>query len=542
MPTKRLFFLLLLLITKLGNAQTVWENPKNEVISYLQRQAQKGNIELQDYIQPISRNEIGLLLRELKEKPLSTIEKKELDFYLKDFNEFDSLSVQEIKILKRDHYGRLRFLTVNKDDYILRGDPIITFDFIQSPVKSIYKQSTGVSFYGYAGKHFGVQMSFREINEYGSGLDSLKDFTPETGIIKTKSSNPMAKAINYTELEGYLSYSFKNGQISIGKDQNLFGYGENGRIISSSKAPAYPLIRFDFHPLKWFRFNYSHAWLQSGIIDSVETYTKGNDIYGAQRNIYREKFIVSHSFNFIPVKNLVLSLGESMVYSDKLDFAYFIPILFFKSYDQYKSRNDVLAGSNGQFFFQASSRNHLKNTHLYGTIFIDEIRLSEIFNSAKSRNQLGFNFGGSVTDLFIPYLTFGGEYTRINPFVYKNFIPSQTYENQNYSLGDWMGNNADRLIAYVKYTPIPKLKTELYFQNVRKGDEGTLGQQYFAVPQPPFLFNLQRQQTTLSFSMAYELMNNLYFNTKISNIVDKEYKNNTENKYSQFQFSIRYGL
>ncbi|MFK5073414.1 hypothetical protein ACI4BE_28205, partial [Klebsiella pneumoniae] len=88
----------------------------------------------------------------------------------------------------------------------------------------------------------------------------------------------------------------------------------------------------------------------------------------------------------------------------------------------------------------------------------DEIRVSTIFNPAKSRNQVGYTLGGSVTDALLPYLTLGTEYTHVNPFVYSNIIPAQFYTQFGYSLGDWMGNNFDRSMVFAKYTPIPRLR------------------------------------------------------------------------------------
>ena len=536
-----LFPILIITSHKL-NAQVVYENPDHEIVNFLNRQAQKGNISIDDYIQPLNRKVIAKILIQLDSISLTKKEKQELKFYHKEFSEFDANYVEETSIIKKDEANRFRFLSVKKDDFILRFDPIFTLETTQSENQNIRKQSHGVSFYGYAGKRFSFQASFRDITEAGNGLDSFKNFTPEMGVVRTENVDPNAKKLNYSDLRGYISYSWLNGAISLGKDQNLWGYGENGRIILSDKAPSYPFVRLDYQPLKWLKFNYVHAWLQSGIIDSASIYPKGNDIYGSNRDIYVSKFFVTHSFSFFPTKGLSISIGESMVYSDRLDAAYFIPILFFKAYDQYKSRYNINSGANGQFFFQASSRNHIKNTHLYVSSFIDEIRTTEIFNKAKSRNQLGYNIGGSITDLGLSYLTIGAEYTRINPFVYQNIIPAQTYTNQESNLGDWMGSNSDRLIAFLKYTPVPKLKTSIIYQYVRKGDEGTLEQQYFAEPQPLFLFNLQRTQSTVTFKAAYEWINGLYLNASLSNINNTFFASPSQNSFTQFQFSIKYGL
>ena len=172
--------------------------------------------------------------------------------------------------------------------------------------------------------------------------------------------------------------------------------------------------------------------------------------------------------------------------------------------------------SNGQLFLQVSSRNHLKNTHIYGNLFIDEIRLGSIFSQNKSRNQLGFTLGANITDIGLPYLTLGAEYTRINPFVYRNLAPAQDYTNYKYSLGDWMGNNADRWVINAKYTPIPRLKILLRYQQIRKGGAGTYNQQYFQEPQPKFLFELQSEQNEWFFQANYQWINNLYLNASFS--------------------------
>ena len=141
-----------------------------------------------------------------------------------------------------------------------------------------------------------------------------------------------------------------------------------------------------------------------------------------------------------------MPLGESVIYSDQLDPGFMIPINLYKIYDDLRSNYRINAGANGQYFLQVNSRNQIKNTHFYGSLFIDEIRVAEIFNPKKSRNQLGFTLGGTMTDYFLPNLTIGAEYTRVNPFVYNNLIPAQQYTNYDYFLGDWMGSNFQRKI------------------------------------------------------------------------------------------------
>lgn len=499
-------------------------------------------VETDDFIRPLSRKEISRLLSSLKDPQvkLSGLEQKELDFYLQEYTEFAATDTNTFSLLKKDPSGRLRFFSVNKSGFVLKGEPVITLETQQAANISIFKKGNGMQFWGHAGKNIGFQFYFQDFTESGRGIDSLKDFSPERGIVRTTTIN--SKTLTYSDIRGYITYNWKNGSISAGKDNLLWGYGRNGRIILSDKSPSYPLIRLDYKPLKWLSFQYAHAWLQSGIIDSAKTYPTGNSVYGGKRELYRQKFMATHSLNFFPVKGLSFSIGESIIFSDRLDAGYLIPIMFFKAYDHYTSRFNIAAGSNGQFYFQASSRNHIPNTHLYASAFIDEIRTSKVFDRSKSRNQLGFTFGASVTDILLPYLTFGIEYSRLNPFVYQNIIAAQSYRNQNYLLGDWMGNNADRVTGYIEYTPLPRLKAQIQWQHIRKGGQGTIEDQYYKEPQPAFLFNLNRKQTETQLGFSYQWIHNIYLKGRLFMLKDENLLLNSTGSSNRYQFGLSIGL
>lgn len=544
------FLILLTLFTLTGGirdiqAQIVWENPKLPVNSFISRQAQKGNIEIADFILPLSRKEIAYQLSVLKDlsHKLTEIEKEELAFYLREYAEFNPVKTDTSTFLKKDQYGRWRFLTVDKEGFVLRGDPVSGMETTIGQGKSILKNSSGLQFWGHLNKNLSFQAYFTEITEAGNGIDTLKQFTNETGMVKTQNVDMNAKSLNYTYFRGSVSYDLGKASFSFGADQLQWGYGENGRLVMSDKAPSYPFIRMDYQPLKWLKFHYAHNWLNSAIVDSARSYPKGNQIYGTERELYVSKFMATHSLNFFPVKGLALSIGESIIYSDKLNVGYLLPVMYFKAYDQASSRYKINSGSNSQFFFQASSRNHIKGTHFYTTLFIDEIRMSEAFNRLKSRNQIGFNIGASVTDLLIPYLTTGIEYTRINPYVYQNLIPAQRYTHQNYLIGDWIGQNADRLTAWIKYNPLARLTTKIRLDYIRKGQDGNLEDQYYAEPQRGFLSSNVEIQKQLQIDAGYELLNNLnirasYF--KQAGIIRQALQPRAVPQ--EFRFGISYGF
>jgi hypothetical protein len=535
-------------------SQTIWENKNVEAHAYLARMAQKGFIQFNDIIQPIERTRIANALFQLSQQrtSLTSIELKELDFYLQEYNQdliADSLIKNEIGFFVKDAHQRPRMFFIHTKDFSLNLDPNVSANFIVGGGQNITQVSNGLNLWGKVGKKWGYQIMYRDVTELGTVRDfytvNKLDFRrqePKTGIILVGLNDD--RKINHSDIRATISYSFKNGSISFGKDQIVWGYGENGRIVLSDRAPSFPLIRFDYNPIKWLRFNYFHGWLNSEIVDSTKTYpTYNGGVSGDIRIINRQKFIASHTLQFNIKKGLDLAIGESIIYSDQLDPGFLIPINLFKIYDNNKSNYLINAGSNGQYFLQLSSRNQIKNTHLYGSLFIDEIRLASIFNKAKSRNQLGYTIGASVTDYFTPYLTIGAEYTRVNPFVYNNLIPAQTYTQFNYPLGDWMGSNFHRKMIFARYNYLSKLKFYTRFQFMNKGGEGSVYDQYNAEPQPKFLSDYRQTRNDFFFQTSYEWFNNCYLRASFEYIDDKNTTGRgTKKQESIFQIGFSYGL
>ena len=503
--------------------------------------AQKGFIEYNDLIKPIDRVSVLKALNILKQNDsaLTNIEIAELYFYLQEYiRPFE----EQISLFKKDQNKRWRAGAIVSNDFEFYIDPLLSINNFSGSGKNIKQLSNGFELWGTAGKNrnLGYQIYYRDYTETGTVKKNFREesATPGNILIGAKLDNK----INYTDIRVNINYSFNKGNISFGKDNIVWGYGENSNIVLSNKAPSYPYIRLDFKPLKWLNFNYTHAWLNSNIADSSLSYfTNSGRINNDFRLLFVQKFLATHSIEVQAMKGLHIAIGESIVYSNKMDPGFLIPINLFKFYDNNRSNYLIEAGSNGQYFLSLSSRNQIKNTHLYSTLFIDEIKVSSIFNKTESRNQLGYNLGGSITDVFIPYLSLGAEYTRVNPFVYSNLIPAQTYTSYNYSLGDWMGNNFDRAIIFAKYTPIAKLKLVARYQKIRKGGPGTIYQQYAVQPQPSFLFDYIKTRSDIFLQARYEYINNIYLTTSLTLMQTKLANGNTV-KDNTFQLGISVGL
>ena len=514
MRIKHLFFVVLFCLSfATSQSQIIYEDTRSMIYPYLTRLADKGLIELQDVVLPITHKQINACLQalQLKRNLLSKIELAELDFYKREYQlpvQPTDTVMQGLKILEKDHSQRLRGATVGNGNFFMQLDPVSGMKVFSSKNQSVTQYGNGANIRGYLGKHFNFQFYYRDITESGKGIDYNKTSTDELGIIKKDTS--LQTSLNYSDLRATLSFQFKNGSITVGQDQMSFGYANHGRIVLSDKSPSFPLIRLDYRPLSWLHFNYAHLWLQSNIIDSSRIYNLGNTVYGGKYTPFVNKYMVMHSLQIIPKKGMVFSIGESIIYNDQLYLPYFVPVLFFKLVDQNNTMGtNNSASGNSQLFFQFSMRNIVPKTHIYTTLLIDELRLTKVFNATKSRNQVGVTLGIERQDV-LPNLSIGAEYTRVNPFVYENFISAESYKHAGYSIGDWMGNNFDRKTWFFSYKPLPRLLLTGRFDNIRKGGPGTLLQQYFSEPQPSFLFDYQWKSVEASVNARYEIIHQVY--------------------------------
>jgi hypothetical protein len=536
-----IIFFLALVLAHATNAQ-VNEPIHSTVYDYLYRMAQKGLITWNDYQLPLDRKSISYAIDQLDslKSRLSKIETKELSFYQQEYAfDRDEMVVNESKVvLRKDSANRFRTGLFQKDQAKLFIDPLIGYEALKVGNRNNVQYFSGIRLAGYFGKRWGFNFAFRDNTDKGDTVIHTRSFSPAEGTVPTINKE---RLVNYSNLNFNIGYKWANGSLNIGQENLAWGYGLGGNIMLSGKAPSFPFIKFDFEPWKWLHFNYFHGWLHSNIIDSARSYNTGTGLFDSEREVYIPKFIAHHSIRVTPVKGLDIALGESVIYSDKLNVGYLIPINFFRIYDHYASRYNIKASDNSQFFLLISSRNHIKNTHAYAQVFIDEIRPTKIFNQRDNRNQLGYTLGINRTDLFIHYLTVGIEYSRINPFVYNNVIPAETYQSHSYPLGDWMGNNADRFYWFLQHNPLPKLKLKLSHQKIRKGASGTLEQQYYALTQPRFLFQKLFDYKETAFSARYEWLNRLMFTMEVNNL-KVSYVDAGASKNTGLKFGINYGL
>jgi len=547
------FFLTLCTFAFAANlfAQVVYEPLYKDVYGFLSHLSVKGVIEYNDEFRPLSRKYLAEKLLDAEKYPelLTDIQKADLQFYLKDYyNEILFIGNKNVPkntdFISSDPAGRWRAFYYADENFKFNLSPIFGYEIGSRGGSKLTHLWNGVYTYGYITDAVGVSFDFRDNTEEGSAIDKTKFFTPVTGVNARSSSNIVGYSdtkIEYSEAKGIIAADWKWGSFAAGKEFMEWGYAENGLMVLSQKAPSFPFIRLDINPVDWLGFNYFHGWLSSDVVDSSSFYFINT---GAQSFSFRKKFIASHTLFIRPTRGLKLSIGESIIYSDDLEYIYLIPVMFFRLSDHYLSRQNNRAGSNSQIFFSVSSRNHINNTHLYATLFIDELTINGLFNPEKERNQVGFTLGASVVDLPLDDLTLTAEYVKIYPFVYDHVNQTQTYKNLSHVMGHWMGNNADQIYGSASYRFMRGLEMSVWARYIRKGESGNIKDQS-EQPQPPFLFGLRNNYTYFGTMVKYEFIHELFVRVRYQYTKTSEQLEDlsfTNKSLNEFAFAVYYGM
>ena len=524
MTTKHtiLFLLILTMVHPRAKAQDVPYHLDNEAVyDFVDELTNIGAIDVNSVVKPYSRMQIANFLKEAEKfNALTQRQKKEIAFYLRDFN-------KEL-LTGKDFKKRFDLFYYSDSLFKFSVNPILGVRGFSNGDSFDYHRWGGGEFFAYIGKHFAFYGSLRD-NHESSPLGGRQYLTKHRGAIY-KGDN---EETDYSEARGGMTFSWNWIDVGIVKDNYSYGNGYSESTILSAHTPSYAHISLKLTPAKWFEFNYSHGWLVSEVIDSSRSY----QYYDGTREVYTKKFIASNMFTFVPWKRLRLSIGNSIVYGDvNMNPAFFIPFMFYKSVDHtYNSgSNDV--GHNAQMYFDVSSR-QIRFLHLYATIFIDEISTTRMFDTETQSNYVSCKAGARLSGL-IPNTSVTVEYTQAKPMVYQHIIPSTTYESNGYTLGHYMKDNSDELFLSVRYKPIRGLDFQLNYTNAKRGKdyqkiiiEDDLANNPEINPDEPrwglpFMNKVRYKKQQWQFKAKYQIINDGYIffeyeNNKISG-ADKE--------------------
>ncbi|MBB3188034.1 hypothetical protein [Microbacter margulisiae] len=512
------------------------------VYDFLDEMANNGVISINTAVKPYSRHFIAQKLEEIERKSsqLTKRQRKEVIFYLNDYAlERDTLpqNWDIVENSKTDVSLWPPGVFYRTDSMRIRITPIIGDEWIHNNSASVSTRTIGADFQGTFGKHLTVYASLRDNSQIGQLLSKgeqlfAKQTSPYTGrdtLMRIPSyltlfpgaayklhNGGINAGADYSEMRGGIYYSWGWGNVGLAKDYIEWGDNYHGSNILSGNSPSFPFIAFNIKPVPWFELNYFHGWLTSDVLDSTDYYMYNT---GQKEYRYKNKFIAANMITFRPTRELYLSFGNSIIYSERsIQPAYLIPLAFYKSMD-----HSLTMGSenqNSQMFFNFSSRN-IRHLHLFLSTYIDEFSVARLSPSNPQKNPISWKIGGELSDYPFSDFSFIGEFTRNYALTYKHFIPSLDFTSGGYTLGSYLWDNAQEIYLAAQYKPICGLLLQGSYTDAVHGNEydyvHALADDILS---QPFMKDKVWQNKTLSLSANYEIANNvlLTFEADYSNI------------------------
>ncbi|MDD4489736.1 MAG: hypothetical protein PHD30_04445 [Paludibacter sp.] len=522
---------LLILSLILGLSSNIAQDIPNHIsyhriYEFLDEMANDGLIELNSAVKPYSQLFIAEKIQEIfsatestNRKILSNRQLNELEYFLNEFAlELDHFPKSPNHLYKNKlSIASILPPVINyKDDHFkARLTPILGMHITSNKNGRIEKKSFGAEFQGMIGKYCSIYGSLRDISHTGDGLLSKPTFlNDEPGYEYTVGTD-------FSDSRGGIKYS--NDYLSVGliKDNIIWGDNYHGSNIISGRVPSFPMIFLHVKPANWFELNYFHGWLVSNIIDSTYYYVQNDG-----KILYRpvNKFIAGNIMTFTPVKNLKLSVGNSIIYSERnVQPAFFIPIAFYKSMDHVMTKGLGVENQNSQLFFNISSRN-IRHLHLFASVFADEVRFSRFLPDSPDKNPISYKVGANLTNFPLQNLSVVVEYTRSNILNYKHSIPSISWASNSYNLGHYLGDNAQEFYAALTFKPLRGLDFKLYYLDAKRGNEyeyirhgefNGVKSSVIDIISNPSLGDVIWSNQTIGLNATYEIFRNSYAVIKV---------------------------
>lgn len=428
----------------------------------------------QDSITIAGSGEIGdsrnILLERIQYKEASLFRND----FVRDYSPFDartlSLDSQSSfsdEFLYRDvAKGNLIALSTQENTVSVSFVPQLGGTYYSSSTGNPYwKRSNGIATYGSIGENFVFYAKAIDNAIRGASLNMKGSLSGQPAYVNSIGYGNTG--YDYDDTEMQLGFRFSVVQLFIEKIRNTWGYGRGGQLVLSDKAPSYPQIRFSIQLLHNLKLTVLGGFLNSGIVDSAQSYEDYTDgTYKTYRVVNRSKYLFAHVLEYSPLQELNLAVGEEVVASDRFTPEYlFLPSAFYHNLEIQGVDNNINIWGGARYTYPNLGS-------LYATGYVDN------FNSNQNYYIVAGTIGATLVDIGRRNFDVTVEYTALRPFVYANDITADDRTTNGYLLGDWLGQNAERLQVWIDYRPMPQLWFTASYLTLRKGLDGTAAQEY----------------------------------------------------------------
>lgn len=448
----------------------------------------------QTAVRPYSRKQVATMLLEAQDVDslLNIRQKRDLAFYLNEYAlERDTMVSNYVQYTDHSTYNVSlvdpQFSYRSKDSmFKMRLRPILGGNLLMSKKGVIFHRWYGAELQMDIAKHLSIWGSLRDNSWSGDWLSKTyfpTDNDRRSGARIHYGASQLQPALmpiagvqykeanyggDFSDSKGGISLYAWWGSISVQRENIRWGDAYHASNILSGRAPAAPMISLQLTPCKWFQFDYFHAWLVSNVVDSTYYYVE-ETTNGTVRN-YRpmNKFMAANMFTFTPIKQLSISFGNSIIYAERsIQAAYFIPIAFYKSLDHLLTKGVRTQNQNSQAFASLSVR-PVEHLHLYGSMFVDEIKFSRFKPSNKENNPLSYLVGFNWSGWPVKGLSLKAEFVRSYIASYIHSIEVLDYTTNSFDMGHYLGDNAQSIYAELAYRPIRGMLIKASYTNDTK--------------------------------------------------------------------------
>ena len=460
---------------------------------YLDELLTDGIVTAQSVVRPYSRLQVATMLQQAQDTDslLSTRQKADLAFYLNEFAlERDTMVSNFVQYTDHSTFSlsvadpQFSYRSAN-NMFKLRLRPILGANIAMSKKGALLHRWYGAELQLDIAKHLSIWGSLRDNSWSGNWLS--KDYFP-TDIARIHGArihygasqqqpalSPMTgvqyKEANYggdfSDSKGGINLYTWWGSVGLQRENISWGTASHASNILSGRNPAVPMLTLQLTPCRWFQLDYFHAWLVSNVLDSTYYYLENTAGHTQAVKNYRpyNKFMAANMLTFMPIKQLSLSVGNSVIYAEQtIQAAYLIPIAFYKSLDHLLTKGVRTQNQNSQVFASLSVR-PVRHLHLYGSFFVDEVKFSRFKPSNPENNPISYLVGFDWSGWPISGLSLKGEFVRSYIACYTHSIDVLTWESNSYNMGHYMGDNAQSIYAELAYRPVRGLLLKCSYTN-----------------------------------------------------------------------------
>ena len=465
----------------------------SRLYDYLDELLTDGIVTAQSVVRPYTRLQVATMLQQAQDADslLSARQKADLAFYLNEFAlERDTMVSNFVQYTDHSTFSlsvadpQFSYRSAN-NMFKLRLRPILGANIAMSKKGALLHRWYGAELQLDIAKHLSIWGSLRDNSWSGNWLS--KDYFP-TDIARIHGArihygasqqqpalSPMTgvqyKEANYggdfSDSKGGINLYTWWGSVGLQRENISWGTASHASNILSGRNPAVPMLTLQLAPCRWFQLDYFHAWLVSNVLDSTYYYLENTAGHTQAVKNYRpyNKFMAANMLTFMPIKQLSLSVGNSVIYAEQtIQAAYLIPIAFYKSLDHLLTKGVRTQNQNSQVFASLSVR-PVRHLHLYGSFFVDEVKFSRFKPSNPENNPISYLVGFDWSGWPISGLSLKGEFVRSYIACYTHSIDVLTWESNSYNMGHYMGDNAQSIYAELAYRPVRGLLLKCSYTN-----------------------------------------------------------------------------